>query len=86
LNSLLIDSIEIDKLHKHIGQNVMVARKKKGLSQLELTLAMGYKSVGLVSQAELYINKKHFNLEHLYKISKALDVSMTELLEGVDSI
>jgi len=37
---------------------------------------MGYKSVSLVSAAELAKDGKHFNLEHLYKISKILDIEM----------
>ena len=47
---------------------------QKNMTQLELALEMGYRSVSLVSAAELYTRKKHFNIEHLYKISKILDV------------
>ena len=56
-----------DELYKIIGQNVAKYRKEKGLSQLDLSLAMGYKSVSVVSGAEIYYNGKHFNLEHLLK-------------------
>ena len=52
-----------DELYKIIGQNVAKYRKEKGLSQLDLSLAMGYKSVSVVSGAEIYYNGKHFNLE-----------------------
>ena len=38
-----------DELYKIIGQNVAKYRKEKGLSQLDLSLAMGYKSVSVVS-------------------------------------
>ena len=41
-----------DELYKIIGQNVAKYRKEKGLSQLDLSLAMGYKSVSEVSGAE----------------------------------
>ena len=41
-----------DELYKIIGQNVAKYRKEKGLSQLDLYLAMGYKSVSVVSGAE----------------------------------
>ncbi len=34
---------------------------KKGYTQLELAHALNHKSVGLVSQAELYLNKQPFN-------------------------
>lgn len=72
---------EIDTMYRNIGANVMRIRKEKGMSQLDLALAMGLKSVGLVSVAEIYHNRKHFNLEHLYKISVALDTPMAQFLE-----
>lgn len=56
------------------------------MTQLDLTLAMGYKSVGLVSQAELCLNQKHFNIEHLYKISKVLEVEMGEFFKGMEEV
>ncbi|MFX4236588.1 XRE family transcriptional regulator, partial [Aliarcobacter butzleri] len=57
-----------EELYKRIGKNVAKFRKQKGLSQLDLSLAMGYKSVSVVSGAEIYYNSKHFKLEHLLKI------------------
>lgn len=69
---------EIEMLYKIIGQNVKHYRLQKHMTQLELALEMGYKSVSLVSAAELYTRKKHFNIEHLYKISKILDVPLTK--------
>ena len=44
---------------------------------------MGYKSVSLVSSAELYTKKKHFNIEHLYKISKICDVDISEFFKDI---
>ena len=70
-----------DELYKIIGQNVAKYRKEKGLSQLDLSLAMGYKSVSVVSGAEIYYNGKHFNLEHLLKISQILDIEISEFLK-----
>jgi transcriptional regulator with XRE-family HTH domain len=56
----------------------MLFTAEKGMSQLDLALAIGLKSVGLISVAEIYHNKKHFNLEHLYKIANILDVKMAD--------
>ena len=70
-----------DELYKIIGQNVAKYRKEKGLSQLDLSLAMGYKSVSVVSGAEIYSNGKHFNLDHLLKISKILNIEISEFLK-----
>ena len=72
---------EIEELYKTIGRNVKKFRIEKGLSQLELSYEMGYKSVSLVSAAELCKDGKHFNIEHLYKISKVFDVDMSLLLK-----
>ncbi len=71
---------EIEVFYKEIGQKVKKIRNSKGMTQLELSYAMGYKSVSLVSSAELYTKKKHFNLEHLYKISKILNVKLSDIL------
>lgn len=73
-----VTALEIDTMYRTIGANVMRIRKQKGLSQLDLALAMGLKSVGLVSVTELYHNRKHFNLEHLYKISVVLDIPIAQ--------
>ena len=70
-----------EELYKIIGQNVAKFRKQKGLSQLDLSLAMGYKSVSVVSGAEIYYNGKHFNLEHLLKISQILNIEISEFLK-----
>jgi len=64
---------EVSDLYTKIGQKVKVLRESKNMTQLDLSLEMGYKSVSLVSAAELCNDGKHFNIEHLYKISKILD-------------
>jgi len=77
-----LTSGNIDALHKRIGQNVAKIRKEKKITQLDLAFAIGLKSVGLISVAELYHNKKHFNIEHLYKIAAALDVDICEFFKS----
>lgn len=71
----------IDNFYIRIGQNVKKQRKKMGFTQLELAYALEHKSVGLVSQAEVYLNKQHFNLEHLYKIAYILECDLSELIK-----
>ena len=70
----------IDNFYKQIGSNVKKYRELKGYTQLQLSQALGHKSVGLVSQAELYLKKQHFNLEHLYKIAYILECDLSELI------
>lgn len=52
-----INFSDIDELHKSIGKNVAKIRKLKKMSQLDLALSIGLKSVGLISVAEIYHNK-----------------------------
>lgn len=68
-------------IYKQIGQNVKSIRKSKDVSQLSLALAIGHKAVGTVSMAELGINKKHFNIEHLVKIADVLEVDVCEFFK-----
>jgi transcriptional regulator with XRE-family HTH domain len=74
--------MEKDEFYKIIGNNVAKYRKEKGLSQLELSLLMGYKSISVVSGAEIYYKGKHFNLEHLLKISEILEVDICKLIKA----
>ena len=81
-----MSDLDMEKIYKQIGQNVKKYREQKGFSQLALSLAIGHKSVGTISMAEIYLNKKHFNIEHLTKISKALDVNICRFFEGIDTL
>jgi len=80
-----ITTNDIDELHRKIGANVMRVRKEKGLTQLDLALSIGLKSVGLISVAEIYHNKKHFNIEHLYRIATILNVEITEFFKDIQT-
>ena len=72
---------EIAELYQLIGKNVKRIRQAKDVTQLELGLALGHTGVGTVSVAEIYHNKKHFNIEHLYKIAKILEVDICEFFK-----
>ncbi|MDK9694528.1 MAG: helix-turn-helix domain-containing protein [Sulfurimonas sp.] len=72
------------QLYQTIGKNVAAYRKARGLSQLDLSLQMGYKSVSVVSGAEICYGDKHFNLEQLLKISQILEVELCRFLTSND--
>ncbi len=72
-------------LRKIVG-NVKRERKKQKISQLNLAMAMGHESVGLISFVEAGIKNQRFNLEHLATIAKILNVSILTFFEGVDEI
>ena len=72
---------EIKQYHQKIAKNVARIRKEKKISQLELSLSLGYQSVSLVAGAEAGYKNIHFNLEHLYKISQILEVEIIEFFK-----
>ena len=72
-----------EQLHKTIGRNVKKIRKEKGLSQLKLAYAIGYKSVSPISSGEIYYNNIHFNIEHLFKIAYVLDIDISEFFKDI---
>lgn len=71
------DLTEHDKM---IGQNIKVYRAQRGASQTDLGNAIG------VSTAQVYkyeSGKSHITLERAYRIARALDVTLKDLLTGV---
>ena len=71
----------IAEFHRAVANRVAILRKERGLSQLDLSLAIGYKSVSLVAGAEAGYKNIHFNLEQLYRIANALEVDITEFFK-----
>ena len=71
---------EVEAFYRQVGANVRKFREKKGMSQLDAALEIGIKSVAFYSNCENGRYGKHFNLEHLYCLSKCLDVELAVLL------
>lgn len=71
---------ELDAFFHNISKNVKI-RKEKGMSQLEVALSLGQKSSGFYANAENYAHGKHFNLEHLHKLSKLFEVDITTFFD-----
>jgi transcriptional regulator with XRE-family HTH domain len=67
--------------HRTIGLNVKMVREKKGMTQLQLSNLLGYRSVSVVSKAEAGTEGKYFGIDHLYKISQALDVDICQFFK-----
>ncbi len=70
------------EVYKKVGENVKKIRESKNITQLQLAEMIGHKSTTIISQGEL--GKKNFNIEHLYKISKALNVSLCDFFKGIE--
>ena len=73
---------EIDIFYKIISNNVKKWRIERNFSQEKLALNIGIKSIAFYSNCENNKYSKHFNLEHLYKISKSLNIEVCELLKN----
>lgn len=86
IRCFMLSEEQILEAYKRIGKNIAKARKERKISQLALSLEMGYKSVSLVSFAEICLNGAHFNITHLFQISIILNVPLMELLDGVQDI
>lgn len=79
-----ISKEEMNKIYKQIGKNVKKIREEKGISQLSLALAIGHKAVGVISNSEICIQNKHFNIEHLIKIAEVLDVDVRDFFKNIN--
>jgi len=76
-----MEELNLEEIHKKIGQNVAKYRKEKGLSQLDLSLKLGHKSVSIVASAERYYRGKHFNINHLFQIAHILEIDISKLIK-----
>lgn len=69
---------EILAFHKRVSARIKALREERGISQLELALDIGIKSIAFYSNCENNRYGKHFNLEHCYKIAKSLNVNVKD--------
>lgn len=75
---------EIQEHYKRIGNFVKQQRERHKISQLQMALAIGIKSVAFYSNCENSKNDKHFNVEHIYKICKILDISLSDFYKSIE--
>lgn len=82
----ITDNQELEEFYKIISQNVKSIRQSKNKPQLDLVLEMGLKSTSFYSKCENSKDNHHFNLEHIYKISKSLNVNFEDFFKGVNEL
>lgn len=66
-----------------ISKNVERIREEKGMTKLDVSRELGFMAPDHYSRMELRANGKHFNLKHLYKLSKILDVSVSDFIQNI---
>jgi transcriptional regulator with XRE-family HTH domain len=81
-----LDEKTLNVVLMKIADNVKKQRKAQGLSQLNLSYAMGFDSAGMVSFVEAGINNRRYNIEHITTIAKILKIPVANLFDGVDEI
>ena len=79
-----ISDKEIAKYQQYIGKIVKLLREEKDISQLQMALSLGIKSVAFYSNCENSKNDKHFNMEHIYKICKVLEMSLSDFFKNIE--
>ena len=57
-------------------------REEKGLTQMQLALEIGMSGSAYLGRAEIRKDNHHFNIKHLAKISKILDVDICEFFKS----
>jgi len=72
---------EIKDFHTLIANNIKNIRKNKKITQLDLALTIGHKSMSTIGKIEASLENKHYNVEQLYKISKVLEVDICEFFK-----
>lgn len=75
---------EITSVHRAIGNEVAKQRILKNITQLDLALTIGYSSTSVIAKAEAGTENRHFSVEQLYKISKALEIPIEIFFKNIN--
>ena len=81
MNHIEFSDREVKDFYLKIMNNIRRIRKEKGITQLDLALTIGHKSMSTIGKIEADVEDKHYNIEHLYKIAKVLDVDVCEFFQ-----
>ena len=65
-----------------VSKNVIKYRKEKGLTQMQLALEIGMSGGAYLGRAEIRKDNHHFNIKHLAKISKVLEVDIEKFFKN----
>ena len=78
----------IDDLEKYsnnildvVSANVKKYREEKGLTQIQLALEIGLTGGAYLGRAEIRKENHHFNIKHIVKIAKVLDVDVCKFFK-----
>ena len=71
-----ITSEDSKMFHDNISKNIRKLRLQKSLTQLDISLLMGFNNPSFITNAESINSDKKFNLTQLHKLSIILEVDI----------
>lgn len=71
-----------DEILDIVSANVKKYRNLKGFTQMQLSLEIGMSGGAYLGRAEIRKNNHHFNIKHLAKIAKVLDVPIEDFFKS----
>ncbi len=76
-----ITNEETKSFHNNISRNVKRIRKEKDLTQLDVSLALGFNNPSFITNAESPNSDKKFNLTQLHKLSVLFDIDICKFFK-----
>lgn len=70
---------EIEEKYKLISKNIKRMRLANKITQESIALSMGFTTATFYTNAENNRQGKHFNLEHIIKISKIMNIPICKI-------
>ncbi len=64
-----------------VSANVKKYREEKGFTQMQLALDIGMSGGAYLGRAELRKQNHHFNIRHVAKIAKVLEIEIEDLFK-----
>lgn len=86
MNKIDFSNEQLQSVHRNVSQNVATIRKSKKITQLDLALTIGYSSASVIAKSEAGTENRHFSIEQLFKISKALNVPIESFFQNINQI
>jgi transcriptional regulator with XRE-family HTH domain len=70
-----------DQVLDTVSANVKKYREEKGFTQMELALEIGMSGGAYLGRSELRKKDHHFNIRHIAKIAKVLEIDLCDFLK-----
>jgi len=77
-----VTSVDSEIFHNNISRNVRKFRIEKSLTQLDISLLMGFNNPSFITNAESNNSEKKFNLTQLHKLSIILEIDICQFFKS----